>query len=142
MSQFWLWRPATGDVPLTAQFSTLRGEPLELTLIFANLATFAAYAVIPLLILYFLVRRRQVHFSRVWFLLLMYLTVGGAVHVLDACGNWGPAVHLAAALKVVVAFIAWIWVIVLIPLLPKLLEARSADEFRTLLSKHEEAEQA
>jgi len=142
MSQFWLWRPANFAAPLTAQYSAFRGEPLELTLIFADLATFAAFAVIPLMILYFLLRRRQVHFSRVWFLLLMYLIVGGAVHVLDACGNWEPVVHLAAALKVVVAFIAWIWVIVLIPLLPKLLEARSAEEFKTLLSKHEEAEQA
>src|SRR5262245_58112548 len=142
MSQFWLWRRATGDAPLIAQASAFRGEPLDLTLIFADLATFAAYAVIPLLILYFLLRRRHVHFSRVWFLLLMYLIVGGTVHVLDACGNWEPVVHLAAALKVVVAFISWIWVIVLIPLLPKLLEAKSAEEFKTLLSKHEEAEQA
>src|SRR5262245_61678079 len=118
MSQFWLWRPVNFAAPLIAQ-SPFRGEPLELTLIFADLATFAAFAVIPLMILYFLLRRRQVHFSRVWFLLLMYLIVGGAVHVLDACGNWEPVVRLAAALKVVVAFISWIWVIVLIPLLPK-----------------------
>src|SRR5262245_65275891 len=126
MSQFWLWRPAAGDAPLVAQVSAFRGEPLELTLICADLATFAAYAVIPLLILYFLLRRRQVHFSRVWFLLLMYLIVGGAVHVLDACGNWEPVVHLAAALKGVVAFIAGVRGIVLSPLVAKLSARRSA----------------
>src|SRR5437773_1788708 len=59
----------------------------ELTLVFAELATFAAYAVIPLLIVYFLVRRQRVHFSRVWFLLLLYLLVGGTVHVLSAFGE-------------------------------------------------------
>jgi PAS domain S-box-containing protein len=139
MSQ--LWRSTAPLPALAGQLSFFRDE-LDLVLVFADLATFAAYAVIPLMILYFLLRRRQVHFSRVWFLLLMYLIVGGAVHVLDACGDWYPAVRLAAALKVVVAFIAWIWVIVLIPLLPKLLEARSAEEFTSLLSKQEQAEQA
>ena len=141
MSQFWLWLPRDDSSAIFAQ-TPVRGETIDLMLLFANLATFAAFAVIPLLILYFLLRRRQVHFSRLWFLMLMYLIVGGAVHVLDACGDFAPVAGVAAALKVVVAFIAWVWVIVLIPLLPKLLEARSAEEFTTLLSKHEEAEQA
>ena len=141
MSPLWLRMPCA-SAPLLAQRTPIRGERIDLMLVFADLATFAAYAVIPVVIIYFLLRRRHVHFSRVWFLLLAYLTVGGAVHVLDACGEWGPAIHLGAALKVVVAFISWIWVIVLIPLLPQLFEARSAEEFTTLLSKHEEAEQA
>jgi two-component system sensor histidine kinase/response regulator len=46
------------------------------------------------------------------------------------------------AMKVVLAFVAWIWVIVLIPLVPRLMEARSDEEFSRLLSLHEEAEQA
>ncbi len=141
MSQAWLWLPRDLSLAILAQ-TPVKGDQIDLMLLFANLATFAAFAVIPLLILYFLLRRRQVHFSRLWFLLLMYLVVGGAVHVLDACGDFTPVARVAAALKVVVAFIAWVWVIVLIPLLPKLLEARSAEEFTTLLSKHEEAEQA
>lgn len=114
----------------------------DLMLVFADLATFAAYAVIPLLIVYFLLRRRHVHFSRVWFLLLVYLIIGATVHVLDACGGWGPVANLALAMKVVLAFVAWIWVIVLIPLVPRLMEARSDEEFSRLLSLHEEAEQA
>ena len=36
-------------------------HPLEMTSIFADLATFGAYLVIPLLIAYFLLRRRQVY---------------------------------------------------------------------------------
>jgi two-component system sensor histidine kinase/response regulator len=135
------WRPIFGSGPLLlAQRGTWKG--LELTLLFADLATFAAYAVIPLLIVYFLLRRRRVHFSRVWFLLVVYLIVGGAVHVLDAFGSGETVVRLAAVMKVALAFVSWIWVIVLIPLVPRLLEARSAEEFTQLLSKHEEAEQA
>jgi hypothetical protein len=78
---------------LLAQRAPKAWDPLELTLVFADLATFAAYAVIPLLIGYFLLRRRHVHFSRVWFLLVVYLLVGGAVHVLSAMGGWEPAVR-------------------------------------------------
>ena len=115
-------------------------DPLELTTIFADLAIFAAYAVIPILIVYFLLRRRNVHFSRVWFLLVVYLVVGGAAHVLNAFGE--SAASWTATLKVALAFVSWIWVIVLIPLVPQLLEARTAEEFTHLLMKHEEAEQA
>src|SRR6478672_3328850 len=71
---------------------------LEMTAIFAHLATFAAYAVIPLLIIYFFLRRRQVHFSRVWFLLVIYLIVGGAANLLFAFGE--PAANWAVAMKV------------------------------------------
>src|SRR4051794_10197034 len=113
---------------------------LEMTSIFAHLATFAAYAVIPLLIIYFFLRRRQVHFSRVWFLLVLYLIVGGAANLLFAFGE--PAANWATAMKVGQAFVSWIWVLVLIPLVPQLLEARTAEEFTHLLTKHEEAEQA
>ena len=75
-----------------------------------------------------------------WFLLLVYLVVGGAAHVLSAFGE--PAANWAATMKVALAFVSWIWVLVLIPLVPQLLEARTAEEFKHLLSKHEEAEQA
>ncbi len=115
-------------------------DALEMTSIFADLATFAAYLVIPLLIAYFLLRRRQVHFSRVWFLLVLYLLVGGAANLLDAFGE--PVANWATTMKVALAFVSWIWVLVLIPLVPQLLEARTAEEFTHLLSKHEEAEQA
>jgi PAS domain S-box-containing protein len=115
-------------------------DPLEMTSVFADLVTFAAYAVIPLLIVWSILQRKQVHFSRVWFLLVAYLIVGGAVNVFAAFGE--SAANWTAALKVTLAFISWIWVIVLIPLLPQLLETKSAEEFTRLVSKHEQAEQA
>jgi two-component system, sensor histidine kinase and response regulator len=115
-------------------------DPLEMTSVFADLVTFAAYAVIPLLIVWSILQRKHVHFSRVWFLLVTYLIVGGAVNVFAAFGE--SAAHWTAALKVTLAFISWIWVIVLIPLLPQLLELRTAEEFTRVVSKHEQAEQA
>src|SRR5687767_798795 len=114
---------------LVAQVSRSWG-PLELTLIFADLVTFLAYAVIPLVIIYSLLRRRRVHFSWVWFLLLVYLVIGGAVHVFSALGE--AAENWTAVLKVALAFVSWVWVLVLFPLVPRLLEARSAEEFTHL----------
>ena len=88
MGPFWpLLNDGSGMTLVAQQAPLWRG--LDLTLVFADLATFAAYAVIPLLILYFLLRRRHVHFSRVWFLLVVYLIVGGAGRVLDAFGDCG-----------------------------------------------------
>jgi two-component system, sensor histidine kinase and response regulator len=142
MGPFWSRPMDQGTLVLLAQPAATAWSAPDLTLVFADLATFAAYAVIPLLILYFLLRRRHVHFSRVWFLLLVYLIIGALVHVLDAFGDWEPVARVALAMKVVLAFVAWIWVIVLIPLVPQLMEARSDEEFSRLLSLHEEAEQA
>lgn len=136
------WRMVVeGFAPVLAQ-RTRSWSGLDLTLLFADLATVGAYAVVPIVILYSLARRKHVHFSRVWFLLVLYLMVGGTVHVLDALGGGESMQRFAAAMKVVLAFVSWIWVLVLIPLLPRLLETRSPEDFAKLLNKHEETEQA
>src|SRR5262249_12628598 len=141
MVPLWSWLNSVEAAGLLAQQTVPQATELELMRVFADLLTFAAYAVIPLLILFSILRRRHVHFSRVWFLLVMYLIVGSAAHVLDAI-DWDLAQRMAIVMKVVLAFIACVWVIVLIPLLPMLLELRTAEEFTQLLNKHEEAEQA
>lgn len=115
---------------------------LALTLMLADLATFAAFIAIPLMILFYLARRRHFNFTRVWFLLLAFLVIGGTVHFMEAATFWWPAYRLLAVLKVVLAFASWLTLLVLIPLVPRLLETRSAEEFAQLLTKHEEAEQA
>jgi PAS domain S-box-containing protein len=61
---------------------------------------------------------------------------------MEAATYWWPAFRLLAVLKVVLAFASWLTLLVLIPLVPRLLETRSAEEFAHLVSKHEEAEQA
>src|SRR5437762_9205720 len=105
------WSPSFENLNLWLLAQTPRVfNALEMTSIFAHLATFAAYAVIPLLIAYFLLRRRQVHFSWVWFLLVLYLLVGGAANLLYAFGE--PVANWAAMMKVAQAFVSWIWVLV------------------------------
>src|SRR5687768_9682232 len=64
---------------------------VTLTAMLAELATFGAYAAIPLLILYFLARRRHLAFSRVWFLLLAFMVIGAIVHLLDGSALWSPS---------------------------------------------------
>ena len=117
-------------------------DTLALALMAADIATFAAFAAIPVLILFYLLRRRQLNFSRVWFLLVAFLVIGGVVHFMEAATFWWPAYRFLAVLKIVMAFVSWLAVVILIPLLPRLLETRTAEEFARLLSKHEEAEQA
>src|SRR5262245_32075259 len=82
----WAW--LLGQAAVLGQTLVSQTTPrLEMTQIFADLATAAAYAMIPLLILYFFLRRQRVQFSWVWFLLVLYLVVGGAAHVLSAFGE-------------------------------------------------------
>jgi two-component system, sensor histidine kinase and response regulator len=118
------------------------GSGLQVARMLANLALFGAYAIIPLMIVIVLLRRKQVRFARVWLLVMLFLVVGGLVHLVDAFGPSPAAERLEVAMKTALACIAWIGIVLLIPILPKLLESRSADEFTQLLSEHAEAQQA
>src|SRR3954447_26589120 len=135
-----LWSSSKAGCPLSLLAQVSPWDRRETIAMAADLATFLAYAVIPPLIGYYLLRRRRVHFSWVWILLVAYLIAGGAVNILSAFGE--TTATWTAALKIALAFISWLWVRVLIPLLPRLIEARTAEEFAHLLTKHEQAEAA
>ena len=111
-------------------------------LMLANLATALAYFAIPLVIIYFLIRRNHVRWSRLWFLFFVALVVGGLAHLLSATAFWWPVYRFHLVVDVTMAVVSWIAIVLLIPLVPKLLEGKSIEEFSHLLSKHEEAEQA
>ena len=141
MWQFWSrlfetegFQPAQGGEAWTAG--------LGLTLMLAHLATALAYFIIPLLILFFLVRGKNIRWSRIWFLFFVVLVVGGLVHLLAATSFWWPAYRFNAVVNVTMAVVSWIAIVALIPLIPRMLESKTAEEFFHQLSKREEAEHA
>jgi PAS domain S-box-containing protein len=115
---------------------------LGLTLVLANLATALAFFIIPLLILFFLVRRKHIRWSRIWFLFFVVLVVGGLVHLVAATSFWWPAYRFHVVVNVSMAVVSWIAIIALIPLIPRMLESKSAEEFFHELAKREQAEQS
>ena len=142
MWQFWsrLFETQGFDQPWQGGDSWTTG--LGLTLLLANLATALAFFVIPLLILFFLVRGRHIRWSRLWFLLFVVMVVGGLVHLAAATSFWWPAYRFHVVVNVTMAVVSWIALIALIPLIPRMLESKSAEEFFHQLSRREEAERA
>ncbi|MCI0358437.1 MAG: response regulator [Planctomycetaceae bacterium] len=115
---------------------------MGLVLMLANLATALAYFAIPAVIIYFLVRRNHVRWSKLWFLCFVALVVGGLSHLVAATGYWWPAHRLHVAVDVAMAIVSWIAIAVLIPLVPRFLESKSSEEFSQQLKGRQEAEQA
>src|SRR5688572_29531810 len=142
MWQFWSRLFETEGFQNASQGGEAWTTGLGLTLLLANLATALAYFIIPLLILFFLARRKHGGWSRIWFLFFVVLVVGGLVHLLAATSFWWPAYRFHVLVNVTMAVVSWIAIVALIPLIPRMLESKSAEEFFHQLSKREQAEQA
>ncbi len=141
MWQFWsrLFETQGFDQPWQGGDAWTQG--LGITLLLANLATALAYFAIPVLILSYLLRRKHLRWSRLWFLFFVVLVVGGLVHLVSAASFWWPAYRFHVVVNVTMAVVSWIALVALIPLIPRLLESKSSEEFFHQLSRREQAEQ-
>jgi hypothetical protein len=93
--------------------------------IVADIATWGAYVAIPLVILRFARDRRDLPFSRLFWLFGAFIFVCGSGYLLDAMMFWWPAYRLSAVLKLVTASISWATVFCLFGVIPKALAFRS-----------------
>jgi PAS domain S-box-containing protein len=113
----------------------------------------AAYATIPLTLLYFMRRRRDVPFQWVFACFGVFIIACGATHAMDIWTMWVPRYWLAGALKAVTAVASVTTAILLVRMLPKALAipslasmrasseavVASAVQFRALLESAPEA---
>lgn len=100
------------------------------THIIADLATWGAYTAIPLVIAYFLSRRKDVPFPRILILFGAFIFACGATHLVEAAIFWTPVYRLSAAVKVATAIVSCATVIALIPTVPVALAFRSPKQLR------------
>jgi two-component system, sensor histidine kinase and response regulator len=130
----------------TDRFTSSGGEGWSRELVHAHIgadvATWAAFLAIPALLVTFGVRRRHLGLSRALWLFVAFLLIGGTLHLLDALSFWWPAHRFILVVKLLMALVSWGTVFALIPILPRLLESRSVDEFKQQISQREAAEQA
>jgi hypothetical protein len=91
------------------------------THVLADLATFGAYATIPLVLLLFVRRRPDLPFPSVFWLFAAFILACGTGHLVEAIIFWEPVYRLAGAVKVVTALVSWGTVIALAPVIPRAL---------------------
>src|SRR5262249_29192026 len=110
----------------------------------SDLAVFAAYTAIPLMLLYFVYRKKTGAFLPIFWLFAVFILACGAVHLVEATIFWHPWYRLSALIKLVTAIASVATVIALVPQMPKFLSLRMPEELEREIAerKHAEAEAA
>src|SRR5215468_1843404 len=99
--------------------------------ILSDLGIWSAYFAIPCLLVYFVLRRRDIPFPTIFWLFGAFILACGTTHLMEAIIFWHPAYRLAGLIKLVTAIVSWGTVIALVPIVPKVLSLRSPEELES-----------
>ena len=94
---------------------------LGLLHIVSDLAIFGAYTAIPLVIAYFVLRRKDIPFPRIFWLFVAFIFACGTTHLIEAIIFWKPVYRLAGSVKLFTALVSWATVVGLTLITPKAL---------------------
>lgn len=108
--------------------------------ILSDLATFAAYMAIPCVMVYFLRRRRNTPFPRIFFLFAAFIFSCGAVHLVEASIFWWPAYRLSGLLKLITATVSWCTVVAFVFATPRMIAMRSPEVLEYEMEERKRAE--
>ncbi len=87
--------------------------------IISDLLIWSAYLAIPLIIVRFIIQKKQrQQFTKLYFLFAAFILACGATHFLDAVTFWIPVYRLSALMRAVTAIVSCLTVFSLIRLLP------------------------
>src|SRR4051812_37040562 len=100
-----------------------------------------AYLAIPLVLIYFVRRRRDVPFPLVFWMFGAFIISCGMTHLLEVIVFYWPIYRLIGLVKLVTALVSWATVIVLIPTVPKALALRSPEELEREIAERRRAEE-
>ena len=89
--------------------------------IVSDVAIFCAYLTIPLILTYFLLRRRDLPFPTLIGLFALFIVSCGIGHGIEAIIFWEPVYRLSGLVKAVTAIVSWVTVIAIIPIIPRVL---------------------
>jgi len=110
--------------------------------IVSDLGVWSAYVAIPCVLGYFLLRRKDLPFRRIFLLFGAFILACGTTHLMEACLFWWPAYRLAALIKLFTAVVSWSTVFALVPVVPRMLAMRSPEELGREVEARKTAEAA
>ncbi|QJW95803.1 sensor histidine kinase [Frigoriglobus tundricola] len=107
----------------------------------ADLGVWSAYFVIPCVLAWYAVRRKDIPFRGVVLLFVAFILLCGLTHLMDAVLFWWPAYRLAALLKLATALVSWATVASLFRITPHLMALRAPSELDAEIGERRRAEQ-
>ncbi|MGH7171570.1 MAG: response regulator [Gemmataceae bacterium] len=108
--------------------------------ILSDVAIFAAYTAIPLMLLYFIYRKHTGVFLPIFGLFAVFILACGCVHLVEATIFWQPVYRLSALVKFITAIASVATVIALVPQMPKFLSLRMPEELEREIVERKRAE--
>jgi PAS domain S-box-containing protein len=110
--------------------------------ILSDLGIWSAYVAIPCVLVYFLLRRRDLPFRLIFMLFGAFILFCGTTHLMEAILFWWPAYRLAGVIKLLTALVSWSTVLALVPVTPKALAMRSPEDLQREIDARKQAENA
>jgi PAS domain S-box-containing protein len=111
--------------------------------VLSDLAIWSAYFAIPCILVYFVLRRKDIPFRPVFWLFGAFILACGTTHLMEAVIFWHPVYRLAGVIKLFTAIVSWGTVIALVPTIPKALAMRTPDELeREIAARTEQLAEA
>lgn len=109
--------------------------------IISDLLVWSAYFVIPLLILFYVVKkRRPLKFNSLYFLFASFILICGATYFVDALMFWLPIYRFSALIRFATGIISWVTVFYVVKILPKAFSMRSGEELQNEIDIRKEIE--
>jgi PAS domain S-box-containing protein len=106
----------------------------------SDLAVWSAYLAIPLVLLYFASKRRDLPFRKIFLLFGAFILACGTTHLMEAIIFWWPAYRLAGLIKLFTGVVSWATVFALVPVVPQALRLRSPEALEHEIAARESAE--
>lgn len=109
--------------------------------IISDLGVWGAYLAIPLVLLYFLQRRRDLPFRKIFLLFGAFILACGTTHLMEAIIFWQPLYRLAGVIKLLTAIVSWATVVSLFQVVPRVLTMRTPEELEREIAARKLAEE-
>jgi len=87
--------------------------------VISDCLVWGGYTTIPLVMFYFIRRRKDIVFPRIFWLFGLFILTCGTVHLIEASIFWWPAYRLAGIMKLITAVVSWMTVIALVKVIPQ-----------------------
>src|SRR5438094_9255381 len=89
--------------------------------VLSDAAIFGAYFAIPVVLAYFVLRRKDVPFLPIFWLFALFILSCGIGHAVEATIFWQPWYRLSGLVKLITAIASWTTVLALVPIVPRAL---------------------
>lgn len=110
--------------------------------ILSDVTIWLAYFAIPVILVYFIQKRKDIPFLPMFWLFSAFILLCGLTHILDAIIFWWPAYRLSALARFATAVVSVATVLALIRDVPKALKLKSAASLEQEAARRESAEGA